>query len=371
MIAISFFPMHSPRFSRWKIFAVMRVDFALCCALGTSAQTSIQFASTNLAVTHASMIENVPAKPAAMVNVPLARLEYNGDPQFSSHLLGYLTDVFKAAQRPRITEGEKFDFTIRTTVERPPELTELKHGGSKFNPAQLARSVGKVFGGPKLDQIPEFVDFTSTNIIVIANCEVVLKLLDNNKEVLEQERAQITLTNTLRNLSMELTGFQSSNAGENVTNFLRNLKRSVVQEALVDLTTYHAATNFLVKADKSFLAFGNSASVAESKPSVKVIGGQFGYLAEQKPVLDGKLPIESKLNIAPKGDQPVVVENKPGEKGPENPLPGAVQWLTPKQVADQLQMTEADVIKMIEKGDLKAKKFGPAWRISAKELQAN
>lgn len=44
-------------------------------------------------------------------------------------------------------------------------------------------------------------------------------------------------------------------------------------------------------------------------------------------------------------------------------------WLTPAEAAKVLKITELDVYKAIESGDIKAKKFGTQWRISAKELQ--
>lgn len=48
----------------------------------------------------------------------------------------------------------------------------------------------------------------------------------------------------------------------------------------------------------------------------------------------------------------------------------AVEVLTPAQVAEALQVSEADVIASLEAGDLKGKKIGSTWRITRAALEA-
>jgi excisionase family DNA binding protein len=59
----------------------------------------------------------------------------------------------------------------------------------------------------------------------------------------------------------------------------------------------------------------------------------------------------------------------PGAPAPvPMPVAGAVDILTPAQVAQTLGVTEADVIATIEAGDIKAKKIGSAFRITRAAL---
>ena len=44
--------------------------------------------------------------------------------------------------------------------------------------------------------------------------------------------------------------------------------------------------------------------------------------------------------------------------------------LNPAQVAEQLGVSEADVIATLESGDLKGKRIGTQWRISQDSLNA-
>ncbi len=65
---------------------------------------------------------------------------------------------------------------------------------------------------------------------------------------------------------------------------------------------------------------------------------------------------------------PVVVPTPAPAPAPA-PKSAESDWLTPAEAAKVLKITELDVYKAIESGDIKAKKFGTQWRISAKELQ--
>lgn len=52
------------------------------------------------------------------------------------------------------------------------------------------------------------------------------------------------------------------------------------------------------------------------------------------------------------------------------PAPAAEdKWLTPVEAAALLKISESDVLNAIQKGEIKAKKIGPVYRINAKELQ--
>ncbi len=50
------------------------------------------------------------------------------------------------------------------------------------------------------------------------------------------------------------------------------------------------------------------------------------------------------------------------------PAPGAPSLLSPAQVAQQLGVTEADVLATLETGELKGKRIGTQWRISQESL---
>ena len=54
---------------------------------------------------------------------------------------------------------------------------------------------------------------------------------------------------------------------------------------------------------------------------------------------------------------------------PEKPEKAVAEWLTPVEAAALLKISESDVLNAINKGEIKAKKIGPVWRIPAKELQ--
>jgi excisionase family DNA binding protein len=58
-----------------------------------------------------------------------------------------------------------------------------------------------------------------------------------------------------------------------------------------------------------------------------------------------------------------------GPAGAPAPAPvAAPTMLTPAQVAEQLGVSEADVISTLEAGDLKGKKIGTQWRVSSEAL---
>ena len=52
----------------------------------------------------------------------------------------------------------------------------------------------------------------------------------------------------------------------------------------------------------------------------------------------------------------------------EAPVAGAIEVLTPAQVAQSLGVTEQDVIASLEAGDIKGKKIGSAWRVTKTAL---
>jgi excisionase family DNA binding protein len=76
---------------------------------------------------------------------------------------------------------------------------------------------------------------------------------------------------------------------------------------------------------------------------------------------------------APKPTPAPVPDPAPAPTPAVTPTPGSKSaegdWLTPVEAAKILKISELDVYKAIESGDIKAKKFGTQWRISAKELQ--
>ena len=66
--------------------------------------------------------------------------------------------------------------------------------------------------------------------------------------------------------------------------------------------------------------------------------------------------------------------NQPGGIAGSQATPAAApaaappELLTPAQVAQQLGVTEADVMASLESGDIKGKKIGTAWRITKTAL---
>ncbi len=62
------------------------------------------------------------------------------------------------------------------------------------------------------------------------------------------------------------------------------------------------------------------------------------------------------------------IASPPGSGAPG--VPGIPEVLTPAQVADALGVTEADVMSIIESGELSAKKIGSAYRIKRSALEA-
>jgi excisionase family DNA binding protein len=64
---------------------------------------------------------------------------------------------------------------------------------------------------------------------------------------------------------------------------------------------------------------------------------------------------------------PVAVEKAPAN--PAKSAKGPAEWLTPKEVAELLKISEEEVFVAIGKGEIKAKKIGSVWRISPKDLE--
>lgn len=285
----------------------------------TSALTSA------VTVNHQAATELIPPKPPELTNVPLARLEFKEPSDLNRGLSSYLLELFKRAERPRLTEGEKHDFTIRTTIVNPPGLFMLNSSSKGFNFSKAAKSVGKFFTGSQmLEQVPENLNIDNTNMTVEARCTVEFVLLNSAGEYLANKATEVVRTNTLRELSMELLGFSSGAAQS--AGFVTNLSRAAAQQALVNLTAYHAATNFLTEADRVFLKTPAAApKIAKSEPAA--------------------------------------------DPAPKDESAGASPWLTPAQAAVILQVNEAAVVEALEKGDLKGRKLGAFWRINRKDLE--
>ena len=64
---------------------------------------------------------------------------------------------------------------------------------------------------------------------------------------------------------------------------------------------------------------------------------------------------------------PIAVEKAPA--APAKSAKGTAEWLTPKEVAELLKISEEEVFVAIGKGEIKAKKIGSVWRISPKDLE--
>jgi excisionase family DNA binding protein len=59
----------------------------------------------------------------------------------------------------------------------------------------------------------------------------------------------------------------------------------------------------------------------------------------------------------------IMSQQTPGIQAPA-PQAGAPELLTPAQVAQMLNVTEADVVASLDAGDLKGRKIGAQWRIT-------
>ena len=89
--------------------------------------------------------------------------------------------------------------------------------------------------------------------------------------------------------------------------------------------------------------------------------------AKSKPATPTPTPAPVPVPVPP--PTPVVV-TPPVPVVTTAPAPAAEdKWLTPLEAAALLKISESDVLNAIQKGDIKAKKIGPVYRINAKELQ--
>jgi excisionase family DNA binding protein len=68
----------------------------------------------------------------------------------------------------------------------------------------------------------------------------------------------------------------------------------------------------------------------------------------------------------------LMAQSTPGVAAPASAPPGAAgaALLTPAQVAQQLGVSEADVIATLDAGDLKGKKIGTQWRVTRAAVDA-
>lgn len=234
----------------------------LCCltlllalaSAGPQLRAQAQNSSSGTSVTTAEIRDAVPLRPAALTNTPIAKLENDSDGAYARPMSSYLVTLFKRAGRPQITMGDNASYMIQATILTPPTLSMGQSSGGKFNPLKAAKKIGSIFGGAKIPDIPENLDLANTNIVWEARCSVELRLLDKQKNILEQSKVDVVRTNSLRGLSAELDGFRVGNgSAEEVSTFVRNLTKTAVFEALVNLAAYHAAVGLLPLADKHFL----------------------------------------------------------------------------------------------------------------------
>lgn len=96
--------------------------------------------------------------------------------------------------------------------------------------------------------------------------------------------------------------------------------------------------------------------------------GQPAPVAAAAPAAAPSAPVASPSAVL----QPAAPQVSASAAVPENAKSVAspdVEWLTPEQAAKKLQISESDVLNAIAKGEIKAKKIGPVWRIPSKELQ--
>jgi len=98
-------------------------------------------------------------------------------------------------------------------------------------------------------------------------------------------------------------------------------------------------------------------------------GGAGGGLANSAAQLGAGLAMGQQMMEAMNTVQSAPAAGPPGSAPPVIPGGGSTaEWLGPADVARALGVSEADVLATLEKGDLKGKKIGSAWRVSKSAL---
>jgi excisionase family DNA binding protein len=304
-------------------------------AIGFQAIADISRETSTTTISNEASELRLPPKPAALTAVPLAKLVVDAPGagvDLAPALNSYVTELFTRAQRPRITESDKFNFLIRATLVTPPEITMVSKKGKGWNPFE-SELIKRLTGGWK--NLSDFsgLKFGSTNIVMAIRCSVEMRLLNQDREVLAVRNINLVRTNNLRALSVELSGFRTGGtAPDDIESYLKNLTGGAMRQAVANLAAYHGTTNLLADADLKFLEPGAAAPV---NPPVSNEGK------------GAPTPVESS---AP----PVAAEKS--------------EWLTPKEAADILKVTEADLLSAVEKGEIKARKIGSVIRIRREDL---
>ena len=299
----------------------------------------------------------LPPKATNLVRVPLSRLEVVCEAPFTQPLNSYLVTLLSQAGRPRLTEGDHYSYLIRATVVTPPSMTVIKTGGGKVNPARVARGIGSIFGGSKFPQVPETLDLESTNMVVEVRCGVELRLLNGQKDILEQLSLQVIQTNSLKAIGVALNNFRVGDTSpQAVGTYMSSLSRAAVYQALVNFTAYQALVRFLPAADKRFVEADMASPVVAVSPVA--------------PDTD-KHPKEAAEASPPVLAQPAVSDTAtPPQQSSSATTPAKddSEWLTPAEAATTLKLTETEVLDAVKKGEIKAKKIGANYRIRRKDL---
>jgi hypothetical protein len=229
-------------------FALLLAIFCTAPKAGAQVKTT----SSNTGVVDQGSKDVLPPKPATLTQVPVAKIESDDGSPYSRQMVSYLVSLFNRAGRPRITEGENFDYVIRASVVNPPELEEYSSG--HIANGKLLKEIGGKFLKPRLfSGGVENIDFNNTNLMTVTHCGVELRLLNKDKEIIVLRTAQVGSTNSLRALSLELNGISSGDPSGDVDTFKRKVSKGTVLQALVNLAAYSAATNFLPAADVHFV----------------------------------------------------------------------------------------------------------------------
>jgi len=229
-------------------FALLLAIFCTAPKAGAQVKTT----SSNTGVVDQGSKDVLPPKPANLTQVPVAKIESDDGSPYSRQMVSYLVSLFNRAGRPRITEGENFDYVIRASVVNPPELEEYSSG--HIANGKLLKEIGGKFLNPRLfSGGVENIDFNNTNLMTVTHCGVELRLLNKDKEIIVLRTAQVGSTNSLRALSLELNGISSGDPSGDVDTFKRKVSKGTFLQALVNLAAYSAATNFLPAADVHFV----------------------------------------------------------------------------------------------------------------------
>lgn len=284
-----------------------------------------QVASTTVSqpVTISTFTATMPPKPEGLTNPPLIKLsvEASAAPDLRDSLALHVSGLLFEAHRPRITESDKAVLTLKVILESAPSIDITKANGWGVIGRKIPSLIPGVSG--TLKNISEAIEFDKTNVQAVVRCGIAIQIKDPSGEIIGQSSVMLEQTNNLRAIGVQLAGMVNG-------------------EQVADVTQ----------------KFKNVLTASEAKKRIAYAAAR-GALAHIYPRLDEELVKRQTPTIPSVTSSPSIQ--------PADPI--AQEWLTPKEAAMVLRVTEQDVIDAIEKGEIKAKKIGGQYRIRRSELK--